>query len=95
VRYYDKTQKQLSRAYHIFKTVNLEEVKVIKKKYKEYKKLAVELEKLHFLRIRQDVKESVETSEYHLELISYLRAIMGHATNVGRILLQWNASKEK
>jgi phosphate:Na+ symporter len=91
IAYHEKTQKQLSRAYHIFKSVNLQEIKVIKKKYKEYKKMAIELERQHYLRLKGNVKDSVASSEYHLELIGFMQAIIRHSTNIAKILIQWDA----
>jgi hypothetical protein len=33
--------------------------------------------------------KSVTSSEIHLELMSSMKVIAGHATNIARILLEW------
>lgn len=90
LEYQVKAQKQLSRAIEVFHDVNLEKAKAMKSKYKEYRHLALELEKHHFERIKQDIRQSIETSEIHLELLTVFRLIAGHATNIARSLLEWD-----
>ncbi|MEE4198043.1 MAG: Na/Pi symporter [Bacteroidales bacterium] len=90
VDYHTRTQKQLSRAITVFAEVNLEKAKAMKQKYKQYRDMEFELEKQHFERLRDDVEESVTSSKTHVELMTNLRAINGHATNIARILLKWS-----
>ncbi|NOY38407.1 MAG: Na/Pi cotransporter family protein [Chlorobi bacterium] len=89
VEYQVKAQKQLSRALEVFRDVNLEKAKAMKSKYKEYRHLALEMERHHFERLKEDIRQSVESSEIHLELLTVFRMIAGHATNIARSLLEW------
>jgi len=90
VDYHTRTQKQLSRALEVFENVNLEKAKAMKQKYKEYRNLEFELEKQHFERLREEILATLSSSKTHVELMTFLRAINGHATNIARILLKWS-----
>ena len=90
IEYHTSTQKQISRAIEVFTDVNLEKAKVMKDKYRKYRDLAISLEKHHYERLREEVSDSISSSKTHLELMSMLRAINGHATNIARILLKWS-----
>ncbi|MCK4698937.1 MAG: hypothetical protein KAT38_01320, partial [Bacteroidales bacterium] len=74
----------------VFRDVNLEKAKSMKRKYKKYRALSIELERQHFERLRDEILKSVKSSKYHLEVISMLRIITSHATNIARILLKWS-----
>jgi phosphate:Na+ symporter len=95
VDYHTRTQKQLSRALAVFESVNLEKAKAMKEKYKQYRNLEIELEKQHFERLRDEVTETISSSKSHVELMTFLRAINGHATNIARILLKWSSKKDE
>lgn len=88
--YHLLTLKQISRAIEVFRDVNLEKAKSMKRKYKKYRDLSMELERHHFERLRDEILKSVKSSKYHLEVISMLRIITSHATNIARILLKWS-----
>ncbi|MDK2977379.1 MAG: phosphate:Na+ symporter [Bacteroidales bacterium] len=90
VDYHTRTLKQLSRAIEVFADVNLEKAQAMKQKYKQYRNMEFDLEKQHFERLREDVGQSVDSSKTHVELMTNLRAINGHATNIARILLKWS-----
>lgn len=90
VDYHTRTQKQLSRAIDVFADVNLEKAKAMKQKYKQYRNMEFDLEKQHFERLRDDVEQSITSSKTHVVLMTNLRAINGHATNIARILLKWS-----
>jgi len=90
VKYHTKTQKQLSRALEVFESVNLEKAKAMKDKYRGYRNMEIELEKQHFERLKNEVVETISSSKTHVELMTMLRAINGHATNIARILLKWS-----
>ena len=94
MEYQIRTQKQLSRAIEVFRDVNLEKAKAMKVKNKKYRQLALELERHHYQRIKDEIKQSIETSEMHLELITSFKMITSHATNIARILLEWHISAE-
>lgn len=93
IDYHTRTQKQISRALEVFESVNLEKAKAMKDKYKQYRNLEIELEKQHFERLRDEVTNTISSSKTHVELMTFLRAINGHATNIARILLKWTAEK--
>ena len=95
VDYHNRTQKQLSRALVVFENVNLEKAKAMKEKYKQYRNLEIELGKQHFERLKEEVTETISSSKTHVELMTFLRAINGHATNIARILLKWSDKKIK
>jgi len=90
VDYHTRTLKQLSRAIEVFADLNLEKAQAMKQKYKQYRNMEFDLEKQHFERLREDVEQSVTSSKTHIELMTNLRAINGHATNIARILLKWS-----
>jgi phosphate:Na+ symporter len=88
VKYHNLCQKQLRKAIEVFRDVNLEKAKTLKKKDKEYAALAIELEKSHFARLVSEVEQSVGSSKTHIELLGMLNAISRHATNIARVLLK-------
>ena len=90
IKYHTKTQKQLSRALEVFESVNLEKAKAMKEKYRQYRNMEIELEKQHFERLKNEIVETISSSKTHIELMTMLRAINGHATNIARILLKWS-----
>ncbi|MBI9055003.1 MAG: Na/Pi symporter [Bacteroidales bacterium] len=91
VEYHTKTQKQLSRALEVFESVNLEKAQAMKDKYRKYRNMEIELEKHHFERLAEEIAKTVSSSKTHVELMTMLRAINGHATNIARILLKWSS----
>lgn len=90
IDYHTKTQKQLSRALEVFESVNLEKAQAMKEKYHRYRNMEIEFEKQHFERLKNEITETISSSNTHIDLMTFLRAINGHATNVARILLKWS-----
>ena len=90
INYHTKTQKQLSRALEVFESVNLEKAQAMKDKYRRYRNMEIEFEKQHFERLKDEITETISSSNTHIDLMTFLRAINGHATNVARILLKWS-----
>jgi len=88
--YHVKCMKQLSRAIEVFREINLEKAREMKQKYEKYSQIAMDLERQHYERLLGDVERSVSSSKIHIEVISMLRAISTHATNIARILLEWS-----
>jgi phosphate:Na+ symporter len=88
--YYNRALKQLHRSREVLDAVNLEKAREMKKKYKKYRNMAIELEKNHFERLKEEVNKSVSSSKTHLELIGTLKIINERATNIARILLKWS-----
>ncbi len=90
INYHTKTQKQLSRALKVFESLNLEKAKAMKDKYKQYRNMEIEFEKQHFERLADEITETLSSSKTHIELMTFLRAINSHATNIARIMLKWS-----
>ena len=87
--YHNRAIKQIHRAIDVLDEVNLEKARQMKKKYKKYRNMAIDLEKHHFERLKEEVSKSVSSSKTHLELIGTLKIINERATNIARILLKW------
>ncbi len=95
LEYHTKTQKQLARAMEVFKDVNLEKAKRMKAKNKKYRSIASELEKHHYERMRDEEFRLESSGDSHMELMTRLRTITHHATNIARILLDWKIGKKE
>ena len=93
--YHLKTIKQMSRSIEYFKDINLQDAKHIKQKYKKYRLMEQELRRTHFDRLLDEVPETVESSQIHLELIELLKRISSHATNIASMQLESHGEKEK
>lgn len=91
VEYHTKTQKQLARAIEVFRDVNLEKAEAMKSKHKEYRSMASEMEKQHYERLRNAGKKIEAMGDTHMELMTRLRTITHHATNIARIMLEWES----
>ncbi|MFH1845247.1 MAG: Na/Pi cotransporter family protein [bacterium] len=85
--YHLKMTKQLSRALEVFREGSLEKAQRMTKKMASYIELEGEYRQAHFRRIRDAVKESVTSSEIHLELMDCLRRISSYSTNVARAII--------
>ena len=85
--YHQHVMNQMNRSMEVFKDLNLERAREMKSKYKKYRLLAMEFEMQHYRRLQDPTSPSQESSETHLELISTLRNIAGHATNIARIFI--------
>ncbi len=57
---------------------------------KETIRMAYELEKSHFSRLIEEVEASVQSSKVHIELIGLMHAITRHATQIVRILYDFD-----
>jgi len=87
--YHLNSIKQISRAIEVFQDVNLEKAKHMKMKHKLYRSAEMELEYHHYERLISEIDKSVSSSKTHIELISMLKAINSHSTNIARIHLDW------
>ena len=74
----------------VFDETNLQKAAHMKAKHKEYRSLSRELEKQHYDRILEGMKESIESSKTHLELLALYSTIDSHATSIARIALDWD-----
>jgi phosphate:Na+ symporter len=88
--FHEKVEKQLKRALVVFDETNLQKAAKMKSKHKEYRVLSHDLEKLHYARVLDGMKESIESSQTHLEVLALFSTIDTHATNIARIALEWN-----
>lgn len=89
-KFHGKVEKQLKRALVVFEETNLQKAARMKSKHKEYRSLSQDLEKQHYARILDGMKESIDSSKTHLEILALFSTIDSHATNVARIALEWN-----
>jgi phosphate:Na+ symporter len=86
--FHAKIEKQLKRSLAVFDEANLITAAKIKAKHKEYRLLSRELEKQHYDRILEGMKESIESSKTHLEVLALYSSIDSHATNIARTALE-------
>ncbi|MCK4746884.1 MAG: Na/Pi cotransporter family protein, partial [Bacteroidales bacterium] len=90
IEFHQKIEKQLKRSMVVFEETNLQRAAKMKSKHKEYRTMSKDLEKQHYGRILEGMKESIESSKTHLEILALLSNIDSHATNIARIVLDWN-----
>lgn len=88
--FHQKIEKQLKRSLVVFEETNLQKAARMKSKHKDYRSLSKDLEKQHYARILEGMKESIESSKTHLEILALLSTIDSHTTNIARIALDWN-----
>ncbi|MEN8229738.1 MAG: Na/Pi symporter [Bacteroidota bacterium] len=89
-KFHQKIEKQLKRSLVVFEETNLQKAARMKSKHKEYRALSQDLEKQHYARILEGMKESIESSKTHLEILALLSSIDSYTTNIARIALDWN-----
>ena len=58
------------------------------KKQAKYVELEGDLRQHHFERLRNQVKESVSTSEIHLDLMDCMRKMNSYSANIARAVVQ-------
>jgi len=90
ITFHQKIEKQLKRCLVVFDETNLQKAARMKIKHKEYRGMSRELEKQHYERILEGMKESMDSSKTHLEILALLSSIDSHATNIARIALDWD-----
>ncbi len=88
--YHLRTLKQISRALDVFKDLNLEKAKAMKRKHKKYRSMEMDFMRTHYERLRKDVPETIATSEVHQDLIEQFARITSHATNIAGMFLEWS-----
>jgi len=88
IRYYEITVEQMNRAIEAFAEMNIHEARILKKKFERGSVIAREFELNHYMRLKNEIKESLETSNLHIELINILKMINEHATNIAKLLLE-------
>jgi len=90
IAFHQKIEKQFKRSMVVFDETNLQKATRMKAKHKEYRGMSRELEKQHYERILEGMKESMDSSKTHLEVLALLSSIDSHATNIARIALDWD-----
>ena len=85
--YHVKMCKQISRSLDVVKDESLEKAEKVVRKMQAYIALEEEYRQAHFERVHDAVKESVTSSEIHLELMDALRRISSYSTNVARAII--------
>lgn len=90
IEFHRKIDNQLKRSMIVFEETNLQKAAQVKSKHKEYRALSKDLEKQHYGRILEGMKESIDSSKTHLEILALLSTIDSHTTNIARIALDWN-----
>ncbi len=90
VTFHNKIEKQLKRSLVVFDETNLQKAAHMKSKHKAYRNLSKELEKQHYARILEGMKESLDSSKTHLEILALFSSIDSHTTNIARMTLDWN-----
>jgi phosphate:Na+ symporter len=92
--YHNKTCRQIKRAISVFSEVSIEKAVEMKEKHAQNRSIAIEFEKQHYERLKQERQETLSSSNTHLELMAMMKNIFSHATNIARILLQWEELPE-
>jgi phosphate:Na+ symporter len=94
VEFHLKAVKQIARAMEAFDEVNLEKAQRLRKKFRKYREMEMDFMREHYERLRADVTETVRTTEVHKDLMEQFTRIAAHATNIGRVMIEWAAPPE-
>lgn len=86
ILFQNESQQILNDVLHSFEANDPESARKAKKSYKQIMKKALEFEKSHYQRLREQNPQSLTSSEIHIELIGMLNAIARHASNIARIV---------
>jgi len=86
-----KAVKQIARAREAFDEVNLEKAERLQSKFHKYREMELDLMREHYERLRADVTETRRTTEIHKDLMEQFTRIAAHATNIGRVMIEWAA----
>ncbi len=84
--YHIQILKHFDNALKLFKDFNSKSVSKLKSENKLLRNLSIELKQKHFIRLSQNIPESVSSSERHMEIIGNLRSIHAHISNIIRIM---------
>jgi len=86
--YHLKMIKQIARSIDTFRDSSLEKAHKMAKKQAKYVELEGDLRQHHFERLREQIQESVSTSEIHLDLMDCLRKMNSYSANIARAVVQ-------
>ncbi len=93
--YHIKMIKQIARSIDSFTNDSLEKAVRMTKKQAKYVALDGDLRQHHFERLRENVQESVTSSEIHLDLMDCMRKMNSYSANVARALVQRYGEKSE
>ncbi|MDX2473096.1 MAG: Na/Pi cotransporter family protein [Candidatus Krumholzibacteria bacterium] len=93
--YHIKMIKQIARSIDSFTNDSLEKAVRMTKKQAKYVALEGDLRQHHFERLRENVQESVTSSEIHLDLMDCMRKMNSYSANVARALVQRYGEKSE
>jgi phosphate:Na+ symporter len=86
ILFQNESQQILNDVLHCFEQNNKTGASQAKKSYKHIRNKALEFEKSHYQRLRENNPLSQGSSEIHIELIGMLNAIARHASNIAKII---------
>jgi len=95
VQFHHKAVKQIARAMEAFDEVNLEKAKRLETKFHKYREMEMDFMREHYHRLSADVAETRRTTEIHKDLMEQFTRIAAHATNIGRVMIEWAVPSEK
>jgi len=93
--YHIKMIKQIARSIDSFTNDSLEKAVRMTKKQAKYVALEGDLRQHHFERLRENVQETVTSSDIHLDLMDCLRKMNSYSANVARALVQRYGEKSE
>ncbi|MCX7863399.1 MAG: Na/Pi cotransporter family protein [Bacteroidales bacterium] len=89
-RFHQHCLKHLLSVIQAMAAFDIKKAKKLKKNEKQTILLAYQLEKSHYTRLMSEVEATVQSSKTHIELIGLLQAITRHATQIVRILYEFD-----
>lgn len=93
--YQSKVVKQIELLRQAFATSDLEAARNIMKKERKYLDLESKYRISHLERIIAEKKESIQTSEVHMELMDLMKQILLYSTNIAQTYIESTPNKEK
>ncbi len=87
VKYHEITCRQISLAMEVFSGIALEKASEVKQKYEKYLALASEQEKQHYELLKQGDAGTIPDSKTQCEMLTMMREISFHATDILRKLM--------
>jgi phosphate:Na+ symporter len=88
VSFHQHILNHFDKALTVFNSYDAKSISKLKLENKLLRNLSIELKQKHFMRLSQNIPESISTSENHMEIVGNLRSIHSHISNVIRILYQ-------
>jgi phosphate:Na+ symporter len=86
ILFQNESQQILLAVLKSFETNDPKAARKARKSYKSIAKKAIDFEKSHYTRLKEQNSHSLSSSETHIELIGMLNAISRHAANIARFI---------